>query len=113
MDSMELTERQINARPLPGRILLRVYEHPAMIGSIVIPDSARAQTTRDIALQADVVAVGYGEYYEGAPKAKWYRGLTVDDVKPGDVVVFKTLCSDLNKRYLLTSCTRIEAVIES
>lgn len=114
MTSLELTEQQINARPLPGRILLHVHEHPAMIGALHVPDSARTQTERDLALQATVLAVGYGEFYEssGTGKYKRYPGLTVDDVKAGDVVCFTALKKDLNRQWLLTSVTRVEAVME-
>jgi co-chaperonin GroES (HSP10) len=101
-------------RPLPGRIVLTLDEPPDRIGSIVIPDNARKQTASDPCLKATVVAVGYGPFTENNAKgwAKRYPRLLESDVRPGDSVYFRPLMKDLNKRYIVTAVTRIEAVCE-
>lgn len=64
-------------RPLHDRILVkRLEETETMIGSIVIPDSAKEKPQ-----QAEVVAVGSGRRLESGDR-------TPIDVQPGDRILF-------------------------
>lgn len=114
MTSLELDERQAEATPLPGRILLQLDKPLEMIGSIVIPETARDQSPdRTQLVSATVIRVGSGPYLEhdGNGKLKRYPGLAPEDVKPGDRVLYNPLMKDLNRKYLLTAVSRVEAVI--
>jgi chaperonin GroES len=69
--------KKINVKPLHDRVLVKRVEEKGeqKVGGIIIPDSAKEKP-----LQADVVAVGPGEYDDhGKRKAL--------DVKVGDVVL--------------------------
>jgi hypothetical protein len=109
-------------RPLPGRIMLAVESNPDQIGSILIPETAQRHTGRDVSLFATVLSVGYGPFWymdevdpktKRGGKARWHPGLTPGEVKAGDRVRFRALLSDLNTKRILTSVTRVDAVIEA
>jgi co-chaperonin GroES (HSP10) len=110
MTSLELTPEQAAAgyRPLAGRILLELHRHPDRVGSIHVPDSARDHGTTDAALEATVLAVGYGPFWDAS---ELLPGVTEDDVKAGDRVLVMTLLKDLNRSVLLTCVTRVLAVL--
>ena len=110
MTSLELTEQQAREgwRPLAGRVLLRLHRHAAIIGSIVIPDSARDHSERDTAVEATVLAVGYGPFYD---QGEWHKGVRPEDVAVGDRVFVMTLAKDLNRHVILTAVTRLQAVL--
>lgn len=119
MTSLDLTHMNLPSMviPLAGRIILDIEPKPERIGSLHVPDIAREQVTSDTSLLARVVSVGYGPYYEGDTvngkmKHKRHPGVTRDDVRPGARVVFRALMQDLNCKRILTSVTRIDAVIE-
>jgi chaperonin GroES len=64
-------------RPLHDRVLVkRLEESESMVGSIVIPDSAKEKPQ-----QAEVVAVGSGRLLESGGRGEM-------DVKPGDRILF-------------------------
>lgn len=106
------------ARPAAGRIVLDLDPLPDRIGSLIIPDSARAldNPVRDISHTGVVVAVGYGpfggELSENKKKWRRFPGLTPDDVKPGDRVAFRLVMSDLGKKRVIGDVRRVDAVIE-
>jgi hypothetical protein len=93
--------------PLPGKIVLRPDPYPDKIGSIIVPDSAKARTERDICLSAIVVSVGYGPFLEGGER---FPGITPEDCRPGDRVWFRLVGTDLNKRYVVSDVRRVDAV---
>lgn len=106
------------ARPAAGRIVLDLDPLPDRIGSLIIPDSARAldNPMRDISHTGVVVAVGYGpfggELSENKKKWRRFPGLTPDDVKRGDRVAFRLVMSDLGKKRVIGDVRRVDAVIE-
>ena len=64
-------------RPLHDRVLVkRLEESESMVGSIVIPDSAKEKPQ-----QAEVVAVGSGRLLETGGRSEM-------DLKPGDRILF-------------------------
>jgi chaperonin GroES len=69
--------KKINVKPLHDRVLVKRVEEKGeqKVGGIIIPDSAKEKP-----LQADVVAVGPGEYDDSGKR----KAL---DVKVGDVVL--------------------------
>ena len=69
--------KKINVKPLHDRVLVKrvVEEQEQKVGGIIIPDSAKEKP-----LQADVVAVGPGEYDDSGKR----KAL---DVKVGDKVL--------------------------
>lgn len=68
--------KKVNVKPLHDRVLVkRVDEQEQKVGGIIIPDSAKEKP-----LQADVVAVGPGEYDDNGKR----KAL---DVKVGDKVL--------------------------
>ena len=69
--------KKINVKPLHDRVLVKRVEEKGeqKVGGIIIPDSAKEKP-----LQADVVAVGPGEYDDNGKR----KAL---DVKVGDVVL--------------------------
>lgn len=103
-------------RPAAGRIVLDLDPLPDRIGSLIIPDSARAldNPVRDISHTGVVVAVGYGPFGGEHVNKRWRRfpGLTPDDVKPGDRVAFRLVMSDLGKKRVIGDVRRVDAVIE-
>jgi co-chaperonin GroES (HSP10) len=111
MTSLELTPEQVKAgyRPLAGRVLLELHRHPDQIGSIIVPDSARDHSERDTAVEATVLAIGYGPFFD---QGEWLQGVRPEDVKPGDRVFVMTLAKDLNRHVILTAVTRIQGVVE-
>lgn len=117
MTSLELTPEQASARPLPGRVLLELDAPLTMDGLLHIPQTAQERTPeRDHLLPARIIAIGYGEYWEtdsATSKLKRFPGLRLDDVTPGDRVLYHPLLQDLDKRFLLTSVTRLEAILVS
>lgn len=104
------------ARPAAGRIVLDLDPLPDRIGSLIIPDSARAldNPVRDISHTGVVVAVGYGPFGGEHVNKRWRRfpGLTPDDVKRGDRVAFRLVMSDLGKKRVIGDVRRVDAVIE-
>jgi chaperonin GroES len=67
----------MTVRPLHDRVFVRrLEEAETMVGSIVIPDSAKEKPQ-----QAEVVAVGSGRLLENGERAPV-------DVKPGDRILF-------------------------
>jgi co-chaperonin GroES (HSP10) len=111
MTSLELTPAQVaqGYRPLAGRVLLELHKHPDQIGSIVVPESARDHTERDIALEATVLSVGYGPFFD---QGEYLKGVRPEDVKPGDRVFVLALKKDLNRVILMTAVTRLQGVVE-
>jgi chaperonin GroES len=64
-------------RPLHDRVLVkRLEEAESMVGSIVIPDSAKEKPQ-----QAEVVAVGSGRLLDSGERASM-------ELKPGDRILF-------------------------
>jgi hypothetical protein len=115
MDSLEYTGPTSTVRPLPGRVLLEIEPPLATYHSIIIPETSRLHRAPDsITLTARVLAIGYGGFYENISPRKWKHrpGVFPSDVLLGNRVVFKALLSDLDCKVILTSVTRIEAVIE-
>jgi chaperonin GroES len=91
-------------RPLHDRVLVRrLEEAETMVGSIVIPDSAKEKPQ-----QAEVVAVGNGRLLESGTRAEI-------DVKPGDRILFgKYSGSDITigyEQYLVLREDEILAVL--
>lgn len=85
---------KVKIKPLSSNVLIEVAENEEMLPSgIIIPDTAREKSTR-----GKVVAVG--NY--------------VDDVKPGDIVIYKrwggTEIADSGKLYLLVDIEDILAL---
>jgi chaperonin GroES len=67
----------MDIRPLHDRVLVRrIDEGESMVGSILIPDSAKEKPQ-----QAEVVAVGEGRRLPGGERC-------AIDVKPGDRILF-------------------------
>ena len=110
MTSLELTPEQAAAgyRPLAGRVLLRVEQPPEQVCSIVIPQTAQRQTERDALLIGEVLAIGFGAFYDAGERI---AGIAEGDVAIGDRVLFAALLQDINKRVILTTTTRIAAVM--
>ncbi len=69
--------KKINVKPLHDRVLVKRVEEAGeqKVGGIIIPDSAKEKP-----LQADVVAVGPGEYDDSGKRKEL-------DVKVGDKVL--------------------------
>lgn len=114
VNSLELSSLQASgARPLPGRILLEFDAPLTMAGLIHIPESAQTQAPdRTQLVTATVVAIGYGAFYEQENgKLKRRPGIAEGDVKPGDRVAYSPLLQDLNRKFLLTTVTRVEGVL--
>lgn len=91
-------------RPLHDRVLVkRLEESESMVGSIVIPDSAKEKPQ-----QAEVVAVGSGRRLESGDRAEM-------ELKPGDRILFgKYAGSDIkigNDQYLILREDEILAVL--
>jgi len=91
-------------RPLHDRVLVRrLEETETMVGSIVIPDSAKEKPQ-----QAEVIAVGNGRLLESGTRAEM-------DVKPGDRILFgKYSGSDItigHEQYLVLREDEILAVL--
>jgi chaperonin GroES len=82
----------------------RLEEAETMVGSIVIPDSAKEKPQ-----QAEVVAVGNGKLLDSGERAPL-------DVKPGDRILFgKYSGSDVkigNEEYLILREDEILAVLD-
>lgn len=118
MDSVEFTGDPTTCRPLPGRVLLRIEKHDAMTtGGLFVPQIARDHKVTDTALNAMVLAIGYGPYYDRAElnSKGWPKrlpGVAPGDVKPGDRVRFKPLMLEMNCAMVVTSVSRLEAVWE-
>jgi len=91
-------------RPLHDRVLVRrLEETESMVGSIVIPDSAKEKPQ-----QAEVVAVGSGRLLESGERAAM-------ELKPGDRILFgKYAGSDIkigSDQYLILREDEILAVL--
>ena len=91
-------------RPLHDRVLVkRLEETESMVGSIVIPDSAKEKPQ-----QAEVVAVGSGRRLESGERAEM-------ELKPGDRILFgKYAGSDIkigSDQYLILREDEILAVL--
>ena len=91
-------------RPLHDRVLVRrLEESESMVGSIVIPDSAKEKPQ-----QAEVVAVGSGRRLETGERAEM-------ELKPGDRILFgKYAGSDIKigaDQYLILREDEILAVL--
>jgi chaperonin GroES len=91
-------------RPLHDRVLVkRLEESESMVGSIVIPDSAKEKPQ-----QAEVVAVGSGRRLESGERAEM-------ELKPGDRILFgKYAGSDIkigSDQYLILREDEILAVL--
>ena len=95
--------------PRAGRVVLHVPQNPEMDGAVYIPDGVREYKITDTHQKAQVVKVGYGEFYEDGKK---YPGVTQEDFKPGDWVVFRPLLMELNAPYILTDVRRVDARID-
>jgi co-chaperonin GroES (HSP10) len=108
MTSLEYTGPIESVRPLPGRILLELERSPGKSGSIVIPDRARDQKPTDTTVFAKVLAVGYGCFYEDG---KFNCGVNEEDLAPGDRVAYRSLMQDMGCKVILTSVTRVDAVV--
>lgn len=108
MTSLEYTGPIENVRPLPGRILLELERPEEKSGSIVIPEKARDQKPDQTTVFAKVLAVGYGRFYEGG---KFNCGVNEKDLAPGDRVAYRSLMQDMGCRVILTSVTRVDAVV--
>jgi hypothetical protein len=117
MDSVEYTGDPALLRCLPGRVLLEIEPLPDKIGSIAVPETARTQKVTDISLTAKVLKVGYGGFSERVEKNgkrvfKTFPGVHHDDFKVGDRVRFRALMADLNRKMIVTSVHRLDAVLE-
>ena len=114
MDSVTLSPAiAAIARPLPGRVILRILPKPAMEGMIHVPDTARAHTVSDTLQEAVVVAVGYGGHVEDVEgKVRHFSGVAPDDFGSGHRVLFRPLAMELNEEYVLTDVRRVDAVVE-
>jgi chaperonin GroES len=91
-------------RPLHDRVLVkRLEEAESMVGSIVIPDSAKEKPQ-----QAEVVAVGSGRRLESGERAEM-------ELKPGDRILFgKYAGSDIkigSDQYLILREDEVLAVL--
>lgn len=97
-------EVSMELRPLHDRVLVkRLEEAESMIGSIVIPDSAKEKPQ-----QAEVVAVGSGKRLESGDRSEM-------ELKPGDRILFgKYAGSDIKiggDQYLILREDEILAVL--
>jgi chaperonin GroES len=91
-------------RPLHDRVLVRrIDESESMVGSIIIPDSAKEKPH-----QAEVVAVGSGRRLESGERS-------AIDVKPGDRILFSKYAGSETKvgsdEYLILREDEILAVL--
>ena len=95
----------MSVRPLHDRVFVRrLEEAESMVGSIVIPDSAKEKPQ-----QAEVFAVGSGKLLDSGERVPL-------DVKPGDRILFgKYSGSDVkigNEEYLILREDEILAVLD-
>lgn len=102
-------------RLLPGRILIDQDPPPTMHGSLHLPQ-ADAQPDHP-ANTGTVLAIGYGSFTytdesRGRKRLATHSGLSLEDVKVGDRVVYRLLMSDLNRKWVVTDIRRVDAVIE-
>jgi hypothetical protein len=109
-----------HARPVAGKIVLDIDPLPEKIGSLFTPETSRNlnDPMRNISHTGVVVAVGYGPFghdTESPGSKKRYKrwpGLTPEDVRVGDRVVFRLVMSDLGKQRVITDVRRVDGVIE-
>jgi chaperonin GroES len=95
----------MSVRPLHDRVFVRrLEEAEAMVGSIVIPDSAKEKPQ-----QAEVFAVGNGKLLDSGERVPL-------DVKPGDRILFgKYSGSDVKidgEEYLILREDEILAILD-
>lgn len=101
-------------RPMPGVAIVELDPLPERIGSLFVPDIARATEVTDTSHTGIVLAVGYGRFgaLDAKKRMKAYPGVTEEDFGVGDRVVFRLLMYEMNQKRALVDVNRIDAVIE-
>lgn len=117
MDSVEIPYGK-ECRPLAGRIVLDVELAPEKVDSLYVPEVSRTQTgdSGDLSacITAKVVAVGYGAFLEQNPdtkKNRRYFGVTPEDIKPGDRVLYRPLLMEVGQKRIVTDVRRVDGVL--
>lgn len=102
-------------RLLPGKVIIDQDPLPDKEGSLFLPQ--RDDKADHPANTGTVLAIGHGSFeYDDESTGKKRRvnhsGLSSDDVKVGDRVIYRLLLSDLNRKRVFTDIRRIDGVIE-
>jgi hypothetical protein len=102
-------------RLLPGRVIIAQDPLPDKEGSLYLPQ--RTDQPDHPANTGTILAIGHGPFKyidesTGTKKSSTHPGLTTEDAKAGDRVIYRLLMSDLNQGRVFADIRRIDAVIE-
>lgn len=99
--------------PLPGKCLIELDSIPTMSGLLHIPDSARELRTMSHVKGKTVYGDSSwpGTVLAMTPRGHYEKGYQREDFKTGDQVLILLLEEDLNQKMIVTTNTRVYAVL--